>query len=491
MPDQETVGTFPELREPLLKSMSAPGKNARILPEPFDAENMDELDPADHLEGLPDVSEVETVRHFTRLSRLNFGIDQGMYPLGSCTMKHNPKISEEIVSRFASIHPSDNRSMQVLLSGFLALSASLQEICGMDACSLWPAAGAQGELTGMMIIRSALKARGTDRRIVLIPDTAHGTNPASCTNAGFTTRNVPSGPEGFVTAASVQEHIGEDVAALMLTNPNTLGIFEREISEIAEILHDIGAYLYMDGANLNAIMGITRPGDMGVDCMHVNLHKTFGAPHGGGGPGSGPVLVKRELERFLPIPRIEQDPDGLFHLGSDYPDSIGEIHGALGNVGVLIKALLYVLSLGPRGIREVSTSACLNANYLKRRLQKHFDLPFATPTLHEFVLSDKKQKEFGITAMDIAKALMDSGFHPPTVYFPLVVSGAMMIEPTETEPLRELNRFADAMEKIAESCPTDPEILHQSPFLTPVIRVDEVHAARNLVLTWNDAESIG
>ncbi|MDT8272814.1 MAG: aminomethyl-transferring glycine dehydrogenase subunit GcvPB, partial [Desulfomonilia bacterium] len=431
------------------------------------------------------------IRHFTRLSRLNFGIDQGMYPLGSCTMKHNPKISEEILSRFAAIHPADRCAMQIILSSIHTLAGFLQEICGMDACSVWPAAGAHGELTGMMIIKKAVKAGGRDRTTVLVPDTAHGTNPASCSIAGFITKNIPSGPEGFVTASLVQKHLDGDVAALMLTNPNTLGIFEQEISRIATILHENGSYLYMDGANLNAIMGISRPGDMGVDCMHVNLHKTFGAPHGGGGPGSGPVLVKKALERFLPVPRLERDSSGLFHLSPHYPDSIGMVHSTLGNVGVLIKALTYLLSVGPDGIRKAAATACLNANYLKKKLRETFDLPYDTPTLHEFVLSDRKQNDAGITTMDIAKMLMDAGFHPPTVHFPLVVPGALMIEPTETEPLSELQRFTDAMERIAEMCRSGPGSVRNRPQSTPVTRVDEVHAARNLVLTWKDAESIG
>ncbi|MCU0575796.1 MAG: aminomethyl-transferring glycine dehydrogenase subunit GcvPB, partial [Desulfobacterota bacterium] len=412
--------------------------------------------------------------------------DAGMYPLGSCTMKYNPKISEEIASRIAGIHPADHAGLGPVLDWLLSLKGFLEEICGMDDSCLWPAAGAHGELTGMLVIREALKMKGRDRSKVLIPDTAHGTNPASCTIAGFTTVNIPSGPEGYLKARDLKEHLDSDVAALMITNPNTLGIFEQEILEIAGLLHDNKSYLYMDGANLNAIMGVARPGDMGVDCMHINLHKTFGAPHGGGGPGSGPVLVKRELAPYLPVPRIVRESSGNPALAGDFPDSIGMIHSCLGNVAVLLKAYVFCLSLGPEGLRDASVRACLNANYLKARLREIYNLPYATPTLHEFVLSDKDFKATGVTTIDIAKALMEHGFHPPTVYFPLVVQGAIMIEPTESEPMSELKRFAEVMEALAKRAGTSPEDLHGAPRGVPVERIDEVWAARNLVLTWKD-----
>jgi glycine dehydrogenase subunit 2 len=336
----------------------------------------------------------------------------------------------------------------------------------------------------MMVIRRAIDMKGEPRTKVLIPDTAHGTNPASCTIAGFVTESIPSGAEGFLKASMLKEHLDGNVAALMITNPNTLGIFEREIKEIAGLLHDNGSYLYMDGANLNAILGIARPGDMGVDCMHVNLHKSFGTPHGGGGPGSGPVLVKSELAEYLPLPLIREDGSGAYTLSWDSSNSIGMVHSFLGNVGVCMRALAYILTLGPVGLPEVAQAACINAGYLKSRLSRIYDLPYRTPTLHEFVLSDRLQKENGITTMDVAKALMDFGFYPPTVYFPLVVQGALMIEPTETEPLEELDRFVQAMESIAELSRTDPDELHGAPRTTPVSRVDEVWAARNLILTW-------
>ena len=478
---------FPEVREPLLNLKGAPGKNKRVLPAPFDPAGAADLPGTGGLPDLPDVSEVETVRHFTRLSRLNYGIDHGMYPLGSCTMKYNPKITEEIAARLAPVHPADTGAMGPVLERLAQLQDYLGEICGMDACSLWPAAGAHGELTGMMVIKRALKSRGEHRRTVLIPDTAHGTNPASCTIAGFVTKAIPSGENGYLEASILRQHLNHDTAALMITNPTTLGVFEQEIHTIAELLHENGSYLYLDGANLNAIMGIVRPGDMGVDCMHVNLHKTFGTPHGGGGPGSGPVLVRKELEPFLPAPRIVRDASGAYVLEEEpHPESIGKVHSCMGNVSVCIKALAYILSLGHLGLREAATTASLNALYIKNRLKKFFDLAYDTPTLHEFVFSDALQKEAGVTTMDMAKALMDFGFHPPTVYFPLVVAGALMIEPTETEPLQELDRFVQAMENIAAMSREEPEKTHESPLAAPVLRVDEVWAARNLILTWPD-----
>lgn len=489
MSDRKNITHFPEIQEPLLNTLSDPGKNSRILPCPFEDQELSGIDREENLPEIPDVSEVEVVRHFTRLSRLNYGIDHGMYPLGSCTMKYNPKISEEIAGRFTSVHPGDNKAMHSILGYCSLLQKYLKEICGMDACCLWPAAGAHGELTGMMTIKKAVETAQTHKNTVLIPDTAHGTNPASCAIAGFTTKNIPSGENGYLTASILKDHLGDDVAALMITNPNTLGIFEREIADIAALLHENGSYLYMDGANLNAIMGIARPGDIGVDCMHINLHKTFGTPHGGGGPGSGPVLAKEHLARFLPLPDIAINGSGEHVLSWDRPESIGMVHSCMGNVNVLIKALTYILSLGGEGLRRASIGASLNANYLKKRLTPFFDLPYSTPTLHEFVFSDRIQKQYGVTTMDMAKALMESGFHPPTIYFPLVVSGAIMIEPTETEPVEELDRFVDAMETIAGMSRENPESLHETPEGCPTGRIDEVWAARNLVLTWAACES--
>ncbi|HXK48028.1 MAG TPA: aminomethyl-transferring glycine dehydrogenase subunit GcvPB [Deltaproteobacteria bacterium] len=486
MSDGTAVTNFPVVREPLLAEVSGEGRNGLAVPGPFDARLCGDIPAASTLPDLPELSEVETVRHFTRLSRLNFGIDAGMYPLGSCTMKHNPKISEELASRIAGVHPADRAGLAPVLGWLLDLKGAFEEICGMEDSCLWPAAGAHGELTGMLVIREALKRDGRDRTKVLIPDTAHGTNPASCAIAGFTAVNIPTGPEGYLKADELRKHLDGDVAALMITNPNTLGIFEQEILEIARLLHGNGSYLYMDGANLNAVLGIARPGDMGVDCMHINLHKTFGAPHGGGGPGSGPVLVKKALAPYLPVPRIVRDASGTPALSGDFPESIGMVHSCLGNVAVLLKAYVFCLSLGPEGLRDAAVRACLNANYLKARLKTVYDLPYTTPTLHEFVLSDRAFKATGVTTIDIAKVLMEHGFHPPTVYFPLVVQGAIMIEPTESEPMSELRRFAEAMLSIAARANQSPEDISGGPRGVPVERVDEVWAARNLILTWKD-----
>lgn len=486
MSDGTAVRSFPVIMEPLLAELCGEGKNGIAVPSPFDAALGNDIPAHTRMPELPELSEVETVRHFTRLSRLNFGIETGMYPLGSCTMKYNPKISEEIARTIAAVHPADETGRARVLEWLVSLKGIFEEICGMDECCLWPAAGAHGELTGMLVIKQAILKKGEHRTKVLIPDTAHGTNPASCSIAGFVTMNIPSGPDGFLRAADLKDHLDRDVAALMITNPNTLGVFEQEILEIARVLHENGSYLYMDGANLNAVMGIVRPGDVGVDCMHINLHKTFGSPHGGGGPGSGPVLVKKDLAPFLPVPRIARNGSGHLGLKDDFPDSIGMVHSSFGNVAVLLKAYVFCLSLGPQGLKEASIRACLNANYLKSRLSALFDLPYTTPTMHEFVLSDKKQKSSGVSTIDMAKALMEYGFHPPTVYFPLVVQGSIMIEPTESEPLSELKRFVGAMEAIAKKAAAAPDDLHTSPGGMPVKRVDEVWAARNLILTWKD-----
>ena len=482
---KEPVSRFPEIREPLLSEQSAPGRNLRTVPQPFAAELPDDI-AIGELPELPEISEVETVRHFTRLSRLNFGLDHGLYPLGSCTMKHNPKIVEAVAGTFAPIHPADEAAMSAVLGHLKGLEMALCEICGLDAACLWPAAGAHGELTGIMTIRKALDAKGLKRRTILIPDTAHGTNPASCTLAGFKTKAIQTGPQGYLSAATLDDFMDEDVAGIMITNPNTLGIFERDIEAIAAKLHAIGAYVYMDGANLNALMGVARPGDFGVDCMHINLHKTFATPHGGGGPGSGPVLARAELAEYLPNPRIVRAADGTYALNSDAPAAIGSMHSLLGNVNVLLKAYAYILALGGDGLKQATTKACLNANYLKAVLAPHFDLPYETATLHEFVLSDKRQKEQDVSTLDMAKALMDFGFHPPTVYFPLVVPGAMMIEPTESEPLAELDRFAQALKSIGEKAQTGADF-HPYPQTTPVGRLDEVKAARQLKLTWRES----
>jgi len=476
---------------------SSAGRRAATLPPREIDTPLEQLIPKKYhrkdIARLPEVSEMDVMRHYIELSHKNHFIEKGLYPLGSCTMKYNPKIHETLVRHtcFANLHPYQPEStIQGALELMYELQSDLAEISGMKQVTLQPVAGAQGEFTGIKIVAAYHKAKGnTHKTKIIIPDSAHGTNPATCNLVGFDVVELKSDANGRCDLARLREIVDENTAGFMLTNPNTLGLFESQIEEIAEILHSVDALIYMDGANLNALMGIARPGDMGVDCLHVNLHKTFGTPHGGGGPGSGPVMVNKELERFLPCPVITRGGREEYTLTWDRAHSIGMVHSCLGNMGVLIKALTYILSLGGEGLRNAATSACLNANYLKSRLSGYFDLPFTTSTLHEFVLSDLRQKEAGITTMDIAKTLMEFGFHPPTVYFPLVVSGALMIEPTETESLDELERFAHAMETIAQMCLNRPEHLHESPMTCPVNRVDEVWAARNLILTWNFFES--
>ena len=435
---------------------------------------------------LPQVSEVEVVRHFTRLSQMNYGIDEGLYPLGSCTMKYNPKVNEELarLPGFSLAHPYQPEDIsQGALMLMFELERLLCEITGMDAVTLQPAAGAQGELTGMLVVRAYHKSKGERRKKVLIPDTAHGTNPASCSLTGYEVETIRSGEKGFLTAQAVREAMDEDVAALMLTNPNTLGIFEEEVVGICKSVHERGGLVYMDGANLNALLGICRPGDTGVDLVHLNLHKTFSTPHGGGGPGAGPVAVKKFLEPFLPIPRVAKE-DGRFRLKGDSPYSIGRVRAFYGNFLVLVRAYAYILSLGAEGLETISRVAVLNANYLKEKLKGFYHLPYPTPSLHEFILSDKIQNRYGVKTIHIVKRLMDYGFHPPTIYFPLVVPGAMMIEPTESESLEELDRFVEAMRAIAKEAEENPEVVKTAPHTLRMARLDEAKAARQPKLRW-------
>jgi glycine dehydrogenase subunit 2 len=480
--------------EPLLFERSSPGKLAYQLPEldvpavdPAEALGPGEVRP--EIDGFPEVSEVELVRHYTRLSAWNYAIDFGMYPLGSCTMKYNPRVNE-LVARLdglAWVHPYQP---EVLAQGAMEIMARLEaalcEITGMDAVTLQPAAGAQGELTALLLMRALLTKRGNPRKKILIPDSAHGTNPASAHMAGYAVENIKSNDAGMLDIAVLAETVNEDVAALMLTNPNTLGIFEENIIRIAEILHSKGALLYMDGANMNALMGIARPGDFGVDAMHLNLHKTFSTPHGGGGPGAGPVAVNRELEPFLPIPRLKRSGTKWTW---DYrrKDSIGRVRAFYGNFGVLVRALAYILAHGGPGLRNVTLDAVLNANYLRKKLESHYDLPYASPSMHEVVFSDTRQAKHDVHTGEIAKRLIDYGFHPYTVSFPLIVRGAMMIEPTETETKHELDRFIDAMIEIAEEVEKDPDLVKTAPHSTRTSRVDEVTAARKPVLRWKPA----
>src|SRR6204780_3697240 len=449
--------------EPLLFENSSPGKRGYQLP-PLDVPDIDAaaaLGAANtraEIEGFPEVSEVEAIRHFTRLSTHNYAIDLGLYPLGSCTMKYNPRVNEQVarIEGLAWAHPYQPESLsQGILEVMGTLETILAEITGMDAVTLQPAAGAHGEFTGILLVRALLQSRGNPRKKLLIPDSAHGTNPATATMAGYKVENIKSNERGMVDVESLARAVDEDVAALMITTPNTLGVFEENITRIAEILHAKGAQVYMDGANMNALVGVARPGDFGVDVMHLNLHKTFSTPHGGGGPGAGPVAMKKFLEPFRPIPVLVEKGSGELALENDRPDSIGRVKAFSGNFGVLVRALAYVLAYGP-GIREATQDAVLNANYIRKHLEGVFALPYSMPSMHEVVFSDALQKGKGVNTMDIAKRLIDHGFHPYTTAFPLIVPGALMIEPTESESKEECDLFIDAMRSIAREAATDP-----------------------------------
>jgi len=476
--------------EALIFERSASGKRGMELP-PLDVPAVNAAGVLgdnfvrDGINGFPEVSEIEVIRHFTRLSRWNYAIDLGMYPLGSCTMKYNPRVNEYVarLEGLASAHPMQPAAVaQGCLRILYDLEKALLAITGMDAATLQPAAGAQGELTGLLMIRAYLASHGNPRQKVLIPDSAHGTNPASVVISGYQVQNIKSDSRGQIDTDHLREFVTEDVAALMVTNPSTLGVFERRIAEIADILHERGAFLYMDGANMNALAGIARPGDFGVDVMHLNLHKTFSTPHGGGGPGAGPVLCKKVLEPFLPVPIVIRK-EGRFALDSNRPQSVGRVRAYCGNFGVLLRALAYTLAYGP-GIRQATQDAVLNAIYIRKHLEEYFDLPYDLPSLHEVVFSDARQKRNGVNTMDIAKRLIDYGFHPYTTAFPLIVPGAMMIEPTESESKQECDSFIDAMRSIAQEAETNPEIVKTAPHHTRVGRLDEVAAARKPVLRW-------
>ncbi|KAA0966046.1 glycine dehydrogenase subunit 2 [Sporosarcina sp. ANT_H38] len=436
---------------------------------------------------LPEVSELDIMRHYTALSNRNHGIDSGFYPLGSCTMKYNPKINESVARYpgFANIHPlQDESTVQGALEVLYDLQEHLVEITGMDEVTLQPAAGAHGEWTALMMIRAFHEANGDFKRTkVLVPDSAHGTNPASATVAGFETITVKSGEDGLVDLEDLKRHVGDDTAALMLTNPNTLGLFEEEILEMAEIVHAAGGKLYYDGANLNAVMSKARPGDMGFDAVHLNLHKTFTGPHGGGGPGSGPVGVKKDLIPFLPKPVLVKK-DEVYAFEYNLPQSIGRVKPFYGNFGIYLRAYTYIRSMGPDGLKAVTEYAVLNANYMMRRLEPHFDLPYNRHCKHEFVLSGRRQKKLGVRTLDMAKRLLDFGYHPPTIYFPLNVEEGMMIEPTETESKETLDAFCDALIQIAKEVEDNPEIVQNAPHTTVINRLDETKAARFPVLRY-------
>src|SRR5246500_1676959 len=477
--------------EGLIFEKSSPGKRGIELP-PLDVPPVDAraaLGAAhvrESVEAFPEGSEIEVIRHFTRLSTWNYAIDLGMYPLGSCTMKYNPRVNEFVarLDGIATEHPYQPQELsQGCLKILQLLENCLLEITGMDAITLQPAAGAQGELTGLLLIRAYLEKQGNARKTVLIPDSAHGTNPATAVIAGYEVQHTKSESHGQIDVGKLRDLVTEDVAALMITNPSTLGIFEERIPEIAEILHAKGALLYMDGANMNALAGVARPGDLGVDVMHLNLHKTFSTPHGGGGPGAGPVAMKKILEPFRPVPILVEKEGGRLALEPVRPDSIGRVKAFAGNFGVLVRALAYILAYGP-GVRQATEDAVLNANYIRKQLEGAYELPYSLPSMHEVVFSDAIQKKNGVSTMDIAKRLIDYGFHPYTTAFPLIVPGALMIEPTESESKEECDLFIDAMKSIAEEASTKPEVVKTAPHTTRVRRLDEVGAARKPILRW-------
>ena len=468
------------LDEPLLWEMGKEGRTGFSMPrrdvEPFPLDD----DLAGEGPDFPDLNEMGVVRHYTRLSQWNFGVDTGMYPLGSCTMKYNPKINEKYsqLKGFAGLHPMLPTGMtQGALRLMVELERFLAEITAMDVVSLQPAAGAQGELAGMLLIHAYLKSRNMKRNKIIIPDTAHGTNPASAALCGYRPVRVASGEEGILTPEAVARVMDGDTAGIMITNPNTLGLFEEHIEAIAHIVHDKGGQVYCDGANMNAIMGMVHMGRSGVDVLHLNLHKTFATPHGGGGPGAGPVCVAKHLAPFLPVPRILEE-NGIYSLSEDFPQSVGRLHSFFGNFGVMIKAYAYILSMGAAGLTKSSQLAVLNANYIKEKLKSVLHLPYDRPCMHECVFSDKFQRDRKITTLDMAKRLMDFGFHPPTIYFPLVVDGAIMIEPTETESLEEIDRFIEAFRIVAAEALESPDLLRGAPKRCRVERLDETLAAR-------------
>ena len=474
----------------------------RLPPLDVEASPLDDVVPEmfrreDDLEGLPEVSEVDVIRHFTRMSTWNYSIDLGMYPLGSCTMKYNSRLNEKVarIAGFANLHPlSDEKDSQGALQVVYELQEHLAEITGLPGVSLQPAAGAHGEMTGVMIIRAYIDARDGEgasarRRTMLIPDSAHGTNPASAHLSGFSVKTIRSTAEGLTDLDHLRELCAHgEVAGLMLTNPNTLGLFEKNIQEICSIVHEAGGLVYMDGANMNALVGIARPGDMGVDVIHLNLHKTFSTPHGGGGPGCGPCCCTKELEPFLPVPRIIKSGEE-YKLDFNHHQSIGRVKAFLGNYGMMLRALSYIQTHGHDGLREATEAAVLNSRYVAHGLASDYERPFAQPSMHEVVFTDKRQSRKGVHTLDIAKRLIDYGFHPMTIYFPLIVQGAMLIEPTESVGRQELDQFVEAMKAIAREAVEDPDFVINAPHSTRIGRLDEAAAARRPVLRWKPKQA--
>ncbi|MGB7069953.1 MAG: aminomethyl-transferring glycine dehydrogenase subunit GcvPB [Pyrinomonadaceae bacterium] len=491
------VTQHPSQNEALIFERSQTGRIGYRLPKldvpetAIDALLPTELRRDDDLDGVPEVSEVDVVRHFTRISTWNYSIDMGMYPLGSCTMKYNSRLNEKVarIGGFANLHPlAPEAESQGALELVYRLQQELSEITGMPGVSLQPAAGAQGEMTGVMLIRAFLDKRdgeaSKNRRTMLIPDSAHGTNPASAALAGFKVKTIRSTPQGLTDLEHLRQLCDEGgIAGLMLTNPNTVGIFETNIRQVCEMIHTAGGLVYMDGANMNALVGIARPGDMGADVIHLNLHKTFSTPHGGGGPGCGPCLCSAELEPFLPIPRVVKDGD-RYSLNYDAPETIGRVKAFLGNFGMMVRALSYIHTHGAEGLKEATEAAVLNARYLSAMLEDVYDKPYAADPMHEVIFSHKKQSKKGITTLDVAKRLIDYGFHPMTIYFPLVVEGAMLIEPTESVGHADLDAFVEAMKHIDTEADSDPQLVINAPHSTRIGRLDEAAAARKPVLRW-------
>ncbi len=477
-----------DLAEPLIFELDSPGRSGVDLPDPPDVVNrLGGLERNADI-GLPGLSEPQVVRHFVRLSRNNFAIDAGLYPLGSCTMKHNPRLNEKLarLPGFADLHPMQPmETIQGALELIDSLADWLLTLTGMSAIAMSPAAGAHGELCGLMCIRAALEARGDAREVVLVPESAHGTNPATAAICGYRVEQIPADDRGRVDLAALKEKLGPHVAAIMLTNPNTCGLFENQIMEIAQAVHEAGAFFYCDGANFNAIVGKVRPGDLGIDCMHLNLHKTFSTPHGGGGPGSGPVVLAEALAPFAPLPTVVRGADGLELLEHGVEESFGRLKGFHGQMGMFVRALAFILSHGADGLRQASEDAVLNANYILARLQDIFSLPYPGPCMHEVLFDDGFLNDTGVSTLDFAKAMIDEGFHPMTMYFPLVVSGAMLIEPTESESKDSLDQFIASMRHLAaRAVAGDHEFFAGAPYLAPYGRLDETQAARKPVLRW-------